>query len=251
MRIRHRMLWCAVLAALVVGPGCASSDVEDESDRRARELDDKVVGLQRQVEDQAAVERAQAKELAALKQRNRAAEEKIRALSQEKARLGMRLKELESRPVEQPAALVADKVAVDVSGLSAKGIQVARTEDGEAVLRLAGGQMFPPGSDSLTREGKSRLKPVIRWLKKHRDVLVSVEGHTDATPLGKTKARWGTNLALSLARAMAVHDYLESQGIGKGRMRVVGYGPFKPLIKGTGKAANAKNRRVELVLTRR
>lgn len=52
---------------------------------------------------------------------------------------------------------------------------------------------------------------------------------------------------LSQARAESVRRYLINKGVNPSRLSAKGYGPDKPLEKGTSDAVRAKNRRVEFV----
>ena len=119
--------------------------------------------------------------------------------------------------------------------------------DGATVFSLAGG--FAAGSSTLNKDGESALMKIAAELKKSKG-SISIEGHTDAQPLtGKNKERYKNNTNLSLARANAVKSWLESKAkIADSRITVHGYGEKKPLEKGTSKDANAKNRRIDIVI---
>lgn len=245
---------CRLFSALflcVLISACATSEDETVADRRANGLEQDNVSLKKQIEDLNAVEVALNRELESEKNSSVQRQNSDRELSQENVRLRAQVAQLradlenasktteEIRPVSQ----------IETSGLSGRDIEVVEKSDGSVAVRVGGTAMFKTGQDTLTRSGMKVLDRVGSFLKSRGDLQVSVEGHTDATPLGKTQSIWGTNLALSLARAMAVQDYLRAkQNISEKRMRVVGYGEHRPLVPGTSKAANAKNRRVEIVL---
>ena len=244
-----RLLPLVMVAALPFIGGCASTEDEAEADRRTKMLEEDNAALRKRLEDLAAVEQALNRELESKKReledargRARENEERARALQAEKRRLAEDARLAAVRASERPAVPV-----VDIGAIDDKNVEVVRSSEGVTV-RMAGAVMFRPGRDDLTPQGRRILDRVIGVLKSRLDLLISVEGHTDATPLGKTKKLWGTNLALSLARAMSVHEYLKRNGISESRMRVVGWGEHRPLVPGTGKAANARNRRVELIL---
>jgi len=54
-------------------------------------------------------------------------------------------------------------------------------------------------------------------------------------------------MALGERRAKAVMNYLSSLGVPRSRMVPVSYGEVKPVVLGSGEAARAQNRRVEIV----
>ena len=249
LKSKHIALMAAALFAVL--PACSSTGDENPAERRAMALEAENETLRRQIEGMAAVESALNRDLESQRSGLDAAQDNsseiVEAndqLRRENARLQQELNERSVSVVETKKSAV-----VDANALNSKGIEVIEKDDGDVLLRLGGMAMFQTARDELTKDGKSTLNKVAAYLKKEPTILISVEGHTDATPLGKTKKIWGTNLALSLARAMAVHDYLKSQHkISSSRMRVVGYGEHRPIAPGKSKAANAKNRRVEIVL---
>ena len=244
------------LLAMGLSVGCASTEVEDEDDRRSYVLEEDNDSLRKKLTDLGAVESALNRELATQKgqleqARNRAAdlERRNRDLEAEKSRLASELASATSN-VGTPSRQERPVADLQIDGLSGKDVEVVNDAEG-VLVRMSGAVMFRPGRDELTSAGKRILDRVSSVLKTRPDVFVSVEGHTDAKPLGKSKQVWGTNLALSLARAMSVHDYLKRErSIPEDRMRVVGWGEHKPLIPGQSDEANARNRRVELVLLR-
>ena len=75
---------------------------------------------------------------------------------------------------------------------------------------------------------------------------VTVEGHTDSTPI--STARFPSNWELSTARATAVLRYLAADGVPASRLSAAGYADQRPRVEGTGAAARQTNRRVELII---
>ena len=123
------------------------------------------------------------------------------------------------------------------------GIDLVSTPEGYA-FRVAGGVLFSPGSNDLSESGKSTLGRLTDALRGRR---IRVEGHTDDTPI--QRSRWGTNLRLSVERAMAVADHLtQTAGLEARSIGVAGYGEYRPAVEGTDEAARQKNRRVEILL---
>jgi len=116
--------------------------------------------------------------------------------------------------------------------------------------------LFPSGSADLSPEGRktlaaftrtlieiaNRITPDVSW-------VLRVDGHTDRVPI--SSARFPSNWELSAARALSVVKFLTSQGVPPQRLAATGFGEFQPLDDGTGPAANARNRRIEMRLTDR
>jgi chemotaxis protein MotB len=76
--------------------------------------------------------------------------------------------------------------------------------------------------------------------------LVSVEGHTDNTPI--TTAQFPSNWELSAHRASAVARYLQQKGVPADHLRSVGLAETHPRENNATLAGRAGNRRVSLVI---
>jgi chemotaxis protein MotB len=126
------------------------------------------------------------------------------------------------------------------------GSDFVENEQGNMVATIAGNVLFDSGSATLKSSSKKQLDRIVRELKgNYKGLPVQVEGHTDSDPISKSKKRWGTNEALSQARADAVKNYLASQGVSSSRIDAVGFGSSKP------KSTKAASRRVEIVVMTR
>jgi peptidoglycan-associated lipoprotein len=79
------------------------------------------------------------------------------------------------------------------------------------------------------------------YLAANPEVTVSVEGHCDE------RGSREYNIALGERRANTVRDLLIAQGASPRQIVTVSFGEERPADPGTGEAAWAKNRRVELV----
>jgi flagellar motor protein MotB len=144
-------------------------------------------------------------------------------------------------------APVAKAIKVDVSD---QDVMVDSRTDGSVLVRISGGAAFNPGSATLTKRGKDALKKVADQLKSTK-ASVRIEGHTDATPLtGKNKETYGSNQNLSIARALAVQDYLVTTcKVPKHQVEeTIGLGESKPVDPSNTKAAHAKNRRIDIIV---
>jgi chemotaxis protein MotB len=111
----------------------------------------------------------------------------------------------------------------------------------EVVIEVAGDVLFGSGSATLSAGGRRELDNVARrLLRDYAGRSIRVEGYTDSDPI--RKSRWGSNQALSQARAEAVEKYLVSKGLPSRRISAVGMGAARP------KATKAQSRRVEIVI---
>jgi flagellar motor protein MotB len=127
-----------------------------------------------------------------------------------------------------------------------KALGVGEVRDGRLVLQ--GSLLFALGEDSITSQGKRVLDKVAGAFK-GKDVLIQIDGHTDTTPIvkSKTKQAHGDNMGLSAHRAIAVCRYLASKGIAERNMFIRGFGPSWPVASNATAASKAKNRRVEIL----
>ena len=94
---------------------------------------------------------------------------------------------------------------------------------------------FGQANAVLSSKAKASLVRNARWLKRHEDRSVVVEGHCSVTGPA------APNMALSEARAEAVKDFLVEMGVDESRIETKGYGLTRPRYK---PASSPKNRRV-------
>jgi len=98
---------------------------------------------------------------------------------------------------------------------------------------------FQSGSARLTDRGVAVLDEMAAAIGRFGGAEIQVVGHTDNS--GQRMA----NVALSLARANAVRDYLMTKGIDGGRITALGAGPDKPVTTNDTAEGRARNRRIE------
>ncbi len=93
-------------------------------------------------------------------------------------------------------------------------------------------------------ESFAALDKLATILKEYPELQIVIEGHTDNVGRPQDLQR------LSEQRALAVKDYLVAQGIRPNRIATIGYGASKPVTDNSDEAARARNRRVEVRITR-
>ena len=89
----------------------------------------------------------------------------------------------------------------------------------------------------LTTPSRDTLRKQAAWLRKNKDIAVTIEGHADE------RGTREYNLALGERRANAVKDYLLTYGISGGRISVISYGKERPVNSGSSPLAWSQNRR--------
>ncbi|MFA4995021.1 MAG: OmpA family protein [Bdellovibrionales bacterium] len=122
------------------------------------------------------------------------------------------------------------------------------------ILEIDSSAFFDRGSATLSGSGRTLLQDVVGKLKsdEFRDYQITVEGHTDDTPINT--AQFPSNWELSTARASAVARFLLDQGIAATKLRASGYADTFPKVPNHDADGNvlphnqAQNRRVVIKL---
>lgn len=91
-------------------------------------------------------------------------------------------------------------------------------------------------------ESFAELDRLVEMLKRHPDLKIKIEGHTDG--VGNATL----NMELSKQRAQKVANYLVKKGVAVERLRAFGFGDSHPLDSSGSAAGRALNRRVEFIL---
>ncbi|TRO82283.1 OmpA family protein [Desulfuromonas acetexigens] len=101
---------------------------------------------------------------------------------------------------------------------------------------------FEFDSNNLTAESRQRLDDILRAAQERDSQDLLVIGHTDRA------GDADYNAALSLQRAEVVRELLASKGIGAEFIQISSHGEGNPLIPTADEVAEARNRRVEVVV---
>jgi len=116
--------------------------------------------------------------------------------------------------------------------------------------------LFDVGSAEIGDAGKQQLSQFAHTLleiaaKIPNDIdwILRVDGHTDKRPINTYQ--FHSNWELSSARAIAVVNYLASQGVPYNRLVAAGFAEFRPLDAADDEIAYRRNRRIELKLDQR
>jgi OOP family OmpA-OmpF porin len=104
---------------------------------------------------------------------------------------------------------------------------------------------FEFATANLTPESLPTLDRVAEVLKAYPTTEILLEGHTDATGVPVANER------LSLERANAVKSALAARGIAADRIATAGIGQDRPVASNDTEEGRARNRRTELVVTKR
>ena len=111
----------------------------------------------------------------------------------------------------------------------------------ETVEYLASGVpdrvFFATNKSSLTTKARETLRKQSTYLRKNKNLNVTIEGHADE------RGTREYNLALGERRANAAKDYLMTYGISGKRISTISYGKEKPVNPGSDPLSWSQNRR--------
>lgn len=96
---------------------------------------------------------------------------------------------------------------------------------------------FDTGKSTLRPESYKALNEFVEMMKAKPSLIVEIGGHTDN--VGSAES----NQILSLNRANAVKNYLQSKGINSKRIETKGYGDTQPIASNNTEEGRQKNRR--------
>ena len=129
---------------------------------------------------------------------------------------------------------------VDIQGLDVR-------QEGDAIrIELPADQLFAPGTAQLVGSAFPILDRVAGELSRnYPKQRISIEGHTDSTPVYGSIS----NHQLAAAQALAIFDQFTRRNRLPAQQFFLGaQGPNKPLTSNASQAGRAKNRRIELVV---
>jgi chemotaxis protein MotB len=130
-----------------------------------------------------------------------------------------------------------------------KGTIMVDLNNERLLINLASGYLFGSGEDQLKPAGADALRQVGAILKDFPEYKVSVDGHTDNRPIrSELKRKYPSNKELSEARAANA-----ALALGDGGLSAVtthGFADSQPVMPNSTDAGRAKNRRVEVRVTK-
>lgn len=193
---------------------------------------------------------------------DRDAGESSRIATEEKPRPLQRQTEPEPRAQSEPAAKPVTEgqhmpiSAEEILRLSEKlvadanldEVDVVLTENQAVKVSVRGNLLFDLGRADLKPEAISFLDKLAQIIAAN-NYMIEVVGHTDNFPI--SNPAYPTNWELSSARSARVARYLiETGNIEPGRFAVIGHAFYRPAVPNTSLESKARNRRVEIVITR-
>jgi chemotaxis protein MotB len=124
--------------------------------------------------------------------------------------------------------------------------------DNDIIIVLSEGEhgeiWFESGRADLTDAARTELVKVLELIENYGDnISLKIVGHTDNIPI--STVRFPSNYELSFARALSVRHYFAGLGTTLD-IEITGRGDEQPVADNDTEENRAKNRRVEIVITR-
>lgn len=109
--------------------------------------------------------------------------------------------------------------------------------------------LFSLGKSELSNKAKKSLEKIAQIIRL-TPYMINVVGHTDNIPM--QSYRFASNWELSVARATTVtRFFIDDNGMDPTQFVVSGYSSYRPMKPNTNAANRAKNRRVEIIISKR
>ncbi|PID76418.1 MAG: hypothetical protein CSB24_06765 [Deltaproteobacteria bacterium] len=135
------------------------------------------------------------------------------------------------------------------SGSLEKFASMQLVPDQTVRIILTGDLLFETGSAELSKPAISSLKKIAEVLQ-DTPYMINVVGHTDNTPMHS--ASFASNWELSVSRASTVARFLiDRMDMNPNQFVVSGYSSYRPLRPNNNTGNRAKNRRVEIIVSKR
>ena len=113
------------------------------------------------------------------------------------------------------------------------------------VIRISDKIHFGTKSARIKRRSYPVLEEVVQVMRRNPEIVIEVQGHTDA--MGSDRR----NRRLSARRALRVQEFLIRRGISAERVRAVGHGEEQPVADNQSREGRYRNRRVDFVVVGR
>ncbi len=114
------------------------------------------------------------------------------------------------------------------------------------VITLPELMLFASAKADIQQESGKLLDSLASVLSK-ADMMISIDGHTDASPI--KSFRYESNWHLSTARALSVGYALLQRGVPEQNLIIRGFASQRPVADNQSDEGKSKNRRVEITLS--
>ena len=158
-----------------------------------------------------------------------------------------------NEPVSPPADKFQDMYRLSKGALEENDLNkfaaIDIVPDKTVRIVLTSDLLFHIGESELSVNARESLEKVAAIIRS-TPYMINVVGHTDNIPMRSN--RFKSNWELSVARASSVTRYLiEEVGMDPNQFVVSGYSSYRPVEPNITAENRAKNRRVEIIISKR
>ena len=144
---------------------------------------------------------------------------------------------------------VAKRLAEELAKADMKDMAEVQITDKQITVNIAAPVLFASGKAELGKASSEILSAVARVLIRLPNDII-VEGHTDNVPV--KSGDYATNWELSAARANAVVHLLAARcEVPQERLVAAAYGEHRPAASNDTAGGRARNRRIEIIVSRK
>ena len=130
--------------------------------------------------------------------------------------------------------------------LNESRVEISQLKNRLTVIKLTSEILFSSGSAQIKPTGQKVLSIIAESLNAYPGRAISVEGHTDNRPMVQN-ARYKSNWELSVARGLAAVNYFQQNNqVDPKRLKVIGYGEYRPVSSNDTAEGRKLNRRIEI-----
>jgi len=130
--------------------------------------------------------------------------------------------------------------------LNESRVEISQLKNRLTVIKLTSEILFSSGSAQIKPTGQKVLSIIAESLNAYPGGAISVEGHTDNRPMVQN-ARYKSNWELSVARGLAAVKYFQQNNqVDPKRLKVIGYGEYRPVSSNETAEGRKLNRRIEI-----
>lgn len=235
-----------------------STTITNKASQEAKELAESQNRLKSQLDERESQIRkleaemlSRERSVAELDQRLKEREANLEQMSGSKTKLESTLAEREKRVNElekmlndqkERANALKNNLTNALKSFSASDLTVEERE-GKVYVSLSQKLLFATGSKSIDNQGKLAISKLAEVLKKNKETLITVEGHTDSD--GDETANW----TLSVGRATTIVNEMIKSGVAPDQLIASGRGEHYPVSDNGTTEGKAKNRRSEIIIT--
>jgi len=167
--------------------------------------------------------------------------EEITTVSGEKSQLLIQLEQ--EQKSKQLIANLKNRLEQE---LNESRVEISQLKNRLTVIKLTSEILFSSGSAQIKPTGQKVLSIIAESLNAYPGRAISVEGHTDNRPMVQN-ARYKSNWELSVARGLAAVNYFQQNNqVDPKRLKVIGYGEYRPVSSNETAEGRKLNRRIEI-----